>query len=134
MYTRGLQTDYINARCVRVHVGKMPKGRNLECFLMGTFFSVPFLNSRGGRIERLRPHRQCSGKIYFYGIYLHNNKYISIIIICFSPLRGINNIFLFENRRNIFKIYLKNILYFLLSILGKSAICYTFKMRFRSSI
>ena len=79
-------------------------------------------------------YSQCSGKIYFYGIYLNNTKYISRIYYAFPPLRDHTNIFLFENRWNIFKIYFKNILYFLLSILGKSAIGYTFKMRFRSSI
>ena len=45
---------------------EMPKGRNLECFLMGTFFSVPFLNSRGGRIERLRPHRRVSIRVWWF--------------------------------------------------------------------
>jgi len=43
-------------------------------------------------------HNQCSGKIYFHGIYLNNTKYISRIYLCFSPLRDHTDIFLFENR------------------------------------
>ena len=44
MYTRGLQTDYINARYVRIYVGKMPEGWKFGMFLDGYLFSGAILN------------------------------------------------------------------------------------------
>lgn len=48
--------------------GEIIKGWNLVCLLMGTFFCV-FLNSRGGKKERLRPYRRVPTRVWWFFLY-----------------------------------------------------------------